>query len=169
MTTKRSYTKQVETLVNEAVTDLQATVKSAAQTALDVTNAARKTSLDILRAGVGAYLTVTDEAGQTYSSLIARGEQVTWPGELAERPLAFAKQQLTTVEQQADDVVEAAKARAARIEARAEAGVKQVETQFERAVAEALHRLGVPTRHDVQSLQTTIAKLDRQVTDLRRS
>lgn len=173
--TQNPYVKQVEDLVNEAIANMKATAKTASQTALDTTEAVRKTTVDVLHAGVGAYLTMAEEANQTYTSLIARGERVEWPQQLMERQRAFMQQQLAVFEKASGEAVEAAKAQTAEVEAKTEEGVrlfektaKDMQVQLEKAVAEALHRVGMPTRTDVQALQATVAKLNKQVDELRK-
>ncbi|MEM9997335.1 MAG: phasin family protein [Bacteroidota bacterium] len=173
--TQNPYVQQAEDLVNEAISNLQSNAKTASQTALDATEAVRKTTVDMLHAGVGAYLTLVEEASQTYSGFVARGEQVEWPQQLMERQRAFVQQQLSVFEKQTEEVVEAAKAQTAEVEAKAEEGVKlfektakDMQVQVEKAVAEALHRIGMPTRQDVQNLQATVAKLNKQVDELRK-
>ncbi|MEL6769634.1 MAG: phasin family protein [Bacteroidota bacterium] len=178
--TNNPYVQQVEELVERAIIDLRRTAKTASQTALDASEAVRKTTLDVLRAGVGAYLAVAEETTKTYTNLVARGEEVEWPQQLVERPRAFVQEQFTRFEKQSEEAVEAVKAQTEEltgaVEAQAEEGkklfektAKDLQTQVEKAVAEALHRIGMPTRQDVQTLQATVAKLNKQVDDLRKA
>ncbi|MEM8601009.1 MAG: phasin family protein [Bacteroidota bacterium] len=178
--TNNPYVQQVEELVERAIIDLQRTAKSASQTALETAEAVRKTTVDMLRAGVGAYLTVAEETTKTYASLVARGEEAEWPQQLVERPRAFVQEQFSFFEKQSEQAIEAAKAQTGElteaVEAQAEEGkklfektAKDLQAQVEKAVAEALHRIGMPTRQDVQTLQATVAKLNKQVDDLRTS
>ncbi len=48
---------------------------------------------------------------------------------------------------------------------RSEKARKDLEATIERYVAEALHRMNIPTRHDVAQLSDRIAELERMLAD----
>ncbi|MEO0856426.1 MAG: phasin family protein, partial [Bacteroidota bacterium] len=130
--TNNPYVQQVEELVERAIIDLRRTAKTASQTALDASEAVRKTTLDVLRAGVGAYLAVAEETTKTYTNLVARGEEVEWPQQLVERPRAFVQEQFTRFEKQSEQAVEAVKTQTEELTGAVEAQTEEGKKLFEK-------------------------------------
>lgn len=107
----------------------------------DVLDSAHKLFL----AGLGTFKTVGDESGELFNRLIERGREVETRGkkELETRRKDLAK--LTSkVEHRVDDLGD----------------------RIDRQVTSALHRLGVPSRNEIQTLTHRVEELSRKVDKL---
>ncbi|KPB81631.1 poly(3-hydroxyalkanoate) granule-associated protein PhaI [Pseudomonas syringae pv. tomato] len=114
-----------------------------ASTFSDVRLYARK----IWLAGLGAYSRVNEEGTQYVKALIRTGEQTE-------------KEVLKTVDETrvaANSEIESIKGEVSGVRGRVDAQLGRIEGAFDRRVAKALNRIGIPSKHDVDTLS---AKLD---------
>ncbi|POD68712.1 phasin family protein [Pseudomonas syringae group genomosp. 3] len=114
-----------------------------ASTLADVRLYARK----IWLAGLGAYSRVNEEGTQYVKALIRTGEQTE-------------KEVLKTVDETrvaANSEIESIKGEVSGVRGRVDAQLGRIEGAFDRRVAKALNRIGIPSKHDVDTLS---AKLD---------
>ncbi|MDU8430586.1 phasin family protein [Pseudomonas syringae pv. actinidifoliorum] len=114
-----------------------------ASTLSDVKLYARK----IWLAGLGAYSRVNEEGTQYVKALIRTGEQTE-------------KEVLKTVDETrvaANSEIESIKGEVSGVKGRVDAQLGRIEGAFDRRVAKALNRIGIPSKHDVDTLS---AKLD---------
>lgn len=114
-----------------------------ASTLSDVRLYARK----IWLAGLGAYSRVNEEGTQYVKALIRTGEQIE-------------KEVLKTVDETrvaANSEIESIKGEVSGVRGRVDAQLGRIEGAFDRRVAKALNRIGIPSKHDVDTLS---AKLD---------
>ena len=117
-------------------------VKLPKEIADGVTTAGR----DVWLAGLGAIATVEQEGTALYDSVVKQGEALVKRGETMEKR---GKVRIAAVR---DDV-----------EARREAVVEKVETRVVDPMVEALQKLGVPTRAEVQKLAAHVEALAERV------
>lgn len=113
-----------------------------ASTLSDVRLYARK----IWLAGLGAYSRVNEEGTQYVKALIRTGEQT--------------EEVLKTVDETreaANSEIESIKGEVSGVRGRVDAQLGRIEGAFDRRVAKALNRIGIPSKHDVDTLS---AKLD---------
>jgi len=118
-----------------------------AKTFSDVRLYARK----IWLAGLGAYVKAGQEGAEYVKELIKTGEQT----EKKARKVIDEK-----VEAANSEIVSATrevKGEIAKAEGRVEGKLDKIESAFDRRVASALNRIGIPSKHDVETLS---AKLD---------
>ncbi|QQN26879.1 phasin family protein [Pseudomonas syringae group genomosp. 3] len=114
-----------------------------ASTLSDVRLYARK----IWLAGLGAYSRVNEEGTQYVKALIRTGEQTE-------------KEVLKTVDETrvaANSEIESIKGEVSGVKGRVDAQLGRIEGAFDRRVAKALNRIGIPSKYDVDTLS---AKLD---------
>ncbi|WP_058976110.1 phasin family protein [Pseudomonas syringae] len=114
-----------------------------ASTLSDVRLYARK----IWLASLGAYSRVNEEGTQYVKALIRTGEQTE-------------KEVLKTVDETrvaANSEIESIKGEVSGVKGRVDAQLGRIEGAFDRRVAKALNRIGIPSKHDVDTLS---AKLD---------
>ncbi|WP_122301460.1 phasin family protein, partial [Pseudomonas syringae] len=98
-------------------------------------------------AGLGAYSRVNEEGTQYVKALIRTGEQTE-------------KEVLKTVDETrvaANSEIESIKGEVSGVRGRVDAQLGRIEGAFDRRVAKALNRIGIPSKHDVDTLS---AKLD---------
>ncbi|MBA1230926.1 phasin family protein [Pseudomonas viridiflava] len=114
-----------------------------ASTFSDVKSYARK----IWLAGLGAYAKVNEEGTQYVKELIKTGEQ-------AEKE---ATKTLDEKLEAANSEIDSIKGEVSDAKGRVEAQLDRIESAFDRRVAKALNRIGIPSKHDVDTLS---AKLD---------
>lgn len=105
----------------------------------DVAQSARDSAEHIWLAGLGAFSKARQEGGRLFDALVEEGRA------LEQRTVASAGRRLKTLAEQASSRTEQATARAA-------ATWDKLEQVFEDRVARALGRIGVPTKHDLQSI-----------------
>ncbi|QKV61910.1 phasin family protein [Pseudomonas sp. 43A] len=116
----------------------------ASTTALsDVKSYARK----IWLAGLGAYAKVGQEGSEYFQELIKAGQTVEKKGKKA------VTEKLEAANAEIDD----AKSEVSSFKGRVEVQLDKVEKAFDSRVASALNRIGIPSKHDVETLS---AKLD---------
>ena len=116
----------------------------ASTTALsDVKSYARK----IWLAGLGAYAKVGQEGSDYFQELIKAGQTVEKKG----------KKAVTEKLEAANAEIDQAKGHVSSFKGRVEVQLDKVEKAFDSRVASALNRIGIPSKHDVETLS---AKLD---------
>ncbi|MFW9079188.1 phasin family protein [Pseudomonas sp. P2757] len=116
----------------------------ASTTALsDVKSYARK----IWLAGLGAYTKVGQEGSEYFQELIKAGQTVEKQG----------KKAVTEKLEAANAEIDEAKSEVSSFKGRVEVQLDKVEKVFDTRVASALNRIGIPSKHDVETLS---AKLD---------
>ncbi|WP_322845611.1 phasin family protein [Pseudomonas sp. B33.4] len=116
----------------------------ASTTALsDVKSYARK----IWLAGLGAYAKVGQEGSEYFQELIKAGQTVEKKG----------KKAVTEKLEAANAEIDEAKGEVSSFKGRVEVQLDKVEKAFDSRVASALNRIGIPSKHDVETLS---AKLD---------
>ncbi|WP_180698685.1 phasin family protein [Pseudomonas crudilactis] len=116
----------------------------ASTTALsDVKSYARK----IWLAGLGAYAKVGQEGSDYFQELIKTGQTVEKKG----------KKAVTEKLEAANAEIDEAKSEVSSFKGRVEVQLDKVEKAFDSRVASALNRIGIPSKHDVETLS---AKLD---------
>ena len=109
----------------------------------DVKSYARK----IWLAGLGAYAKVGQEGGEYFQELIKAGQTVEKKG----------KKAVTEKLEAANAEIDEAKIEVSSFKGRVEVQLDKVEKAFDTRVASALNRIGIPSKHDVETLS---AKLD---------
>ena len=109
----------------------------------DVKSYARK----IWLAGLGAYAKVGQEGGEYFQELIKAGQTVEKKGKKA------VSEKLEAANAEIDE----AKGEVSSFKGRVEVQLDKVEKAFDSRVASALNRIGIPSKHDVETLS---AKLD---------
>jgi poly(hydroxyalkanoate) granule-associated protein len=109
----------------------------------DVKSYARK----IWLAGLGAYAKVGQEGSDYFQELIKAGQAVEKKG----------KKAVTEKLEAANAEIDEAKGEVSSFKGRVEVQLDKVEKAFDSRVASALNRIGIPSKHDVETLS---AKLD---------
>ncbi|MEX5667676.1 phasin family protein [Pseudomonas neuropathica] len=109
----------------------------------DVKSYARK----IWLAGLGAYAKVGQEGSEYFQELIKTGQTVEKKG----------KKAVTEKLEAANAEIDEAKGEVSSFKGRVEVQLDKVEKAFDSRVASALNRIGIPSKHDVETLS---AKLD---------
>lgn len=109
----------------------------------DVKSYARK----IWLAGLGAYTKVGQEGSEYFQELIKAGQTVEKKG----------KKAVTEKLEAANAEINEAKSEVSSFKGRVEVQLDKVEKAFDTRVASALNRIGIPSKHDVETLS---AKLD---------
>ncbi|WP_338800593.1 phasin family protein [Pseudomonas sp. RSB 5.4] len=109
----------------------------------DVKSYARK----IWLAGLGAYAKVGQEGSDYFQELIKAGQTVEKKG----------KKVVTEKLEAANAEIDEAKDEVSSFKGRVEVQLDKVEKAFDSRVASALNRIGIPSKHDVETLS---AKLD---------
>ena len=99
-------------------------------------------------AGLGAYAKVGKEGVSYIQELIKTGEQTEQQGkQLIDKEVAAANSQ-----------IDSAKTELTVVKGKVETQLDKIEAAFDSRVASALNRVGIPSRHDLQTLS---AKLDQ--------
>lgn len=109
----------------------------------DVKSYARK----IWLAGLGAYTKVGQEGSEYFQELIKAGQTVEKKG----------KKAVTEKLEAANTEIDEARSEVSSFKGRVEVQLDKVEKAFDTRVASALNRIGIPSKHDVETLS---AKLD---------
>ena len=109
----------------------------------DVKTYARK----IWLAGLGAYTKVGQEGSEYFQELIKAGQTVETKG----------KKVVAEKLEAANTEIEEAKSEVSTFKGKVEVQLDKVEKAFDSRVASALNRIGIPSKHDVETLS---AKLD---------
>ncbi|MEG2391808.1 MAG: phasin family protein [Pseudomonas sp.] len=98
-------------------------------------------------AGLGAYAKVGQEGGEYFQELIKAGQTVEKKG----------KKVVTEKLEAANAEIDEARDEVSSFKGRVEVQLDKVEKAFDTRVASALNRIGIPSKHDVETLS---AKLD---------
>ena len=110
---------------------------------IDVKSYARK----IWLAGLGAYAKVGSEGAEYFKELVKTGQHIESKGK------KVVIEQLGAANSQIDQV----KSELFGVKGRVEVQLDKVESAFDSRVGSALNRIGIPSKHDVETLS---AKLD---------
>ncbi len=97
-------------------------------------------------AGLGALAKAEKEGSQLFDTLVHRGEEL--------EALAM---------QRAEDTVEELKDRLGEVQKSAAHNLDKLEKAFQKRVTRALHRLGVPSREDIQDLARQVNALQESI------
>ena len=111
----------------------------------DVKTYARK----IWLAGLGAYAKVGNEGGEYFKELVKTGQHVESKGK------KVALEQLDAANSQIDQVT----SNIASVKGRVEVQLDKVEKAFDTRVASALNRIGIASKHDVETLSAKLEEL----------
>lgn len=98
-------------------------------------------------AGLGVYTRVNEEGSEYVKELIRTGERVEQD----------AKKVIDETVEAANSEIDSIKGEASEVKNRFEAQLDKIEGLFDRRIAKGLHRIGIPSKHDVEALS---AKLD---------
>jgi poly(hydroxyalkanoate) granule-associated protein len=98
-------------------------------------------------AGLGAYSWAGQEGAEYFKELVKVGEQTE----------KKAKQAIDEKVEAANSEIDSAKSELTSVKGRVEVQLDKIESAFDRRVASALNRIGIPSKHDVDTLS---AKLD---------
>jgi poly(hydroxyalkanoate) granule-associated protein len=98
-------------------------------------------------AGLGAYSWAGQEGAEYFKELVKVGEQTE----------KKAKQAIDEKVEAANSEIDSAKNELTSVKGRVEVQLDKIESAFDRRVASALNRIGIPSKHDVDTLS---AKLD---------
>ena len=122
---------------------LKKKIATGTNTLSEVKTYARK----IWLAGLGAYAKVGSEGNEYFKELVKTGQHVESKGK------KVVIEQLDAANSQIDQV----KSNVSSVKGRVEVQLDKVEKAFDTRVASALNRIGIPSKHDVETLS---AKLD---------
>ncbi|MBI3904738.1 MAG: phasin family protein [Pseudomonas fluorescens] len=122
---------------------LKKKIDPSTSTLSDVKSYARK----IWLAGLGAYTKVGQEGSEYFQELIKAGQVVEKKG----KKVVAEKLEAANAE------IDEAKSEVSTFKGRVEVQLDKVEKAFDTRVASALNRIGIPSKHDVETLS---AKLD---------
>lgn len=122
---------------------LKKKIDASTSTLGDVKSYARK----IWLAGLGAYTKVGQEGSEYFQELIKAGQTVETKG----------KKVVAEKLEAANTEIEEAKSEVSTFKGKVEVQLEKVEKAFDSRVASALNRIGIPSKHDVETLS---AKLD---------
>jgi poly(hydroxyalkanoate) granule-associated protein len=98
-------------------------------------------------AGLGAYVKAGQEGAEYVKELIKTGEQTE----------KKAKKLIDEKVEAANAEIDEATGEVIKVKGRVETQLDKIESAFDRRVASALNRIGIPSKHDVETLS---AKLD---------
>ncbi|MCQ3000648.1 phasin family protein [Pseudomonas syringae] len=98
-------------------------------------------------AGLGAYSWAGQEGAEYFKELVKAGEQTE----------KNAKKVIDEKVDAANSEIDSAKDELTSVKGRVEVQLDKIESAFDRRVASALNRIGIPSKHDVETLS---AKLD---------
>ncbi|KAB0493819.1 phasin family protein [Pseudomonas vancouverensis] len=122
---------------------LKKKIDATTSTLSDVKSYARKVWL----AGLGAYAKVGQEGADYFQELVKAGQVVEKKG----------KKVVTEKLEAANAEIDEAKSEVSTFKGKVELQLDKVEKAFDTRVASALNRIGIPSKHDVETLS---AKLD---------
>ncbi|MFA5978430.1 MAG: phasin family protein [Pseudomonas sp.] len=100
-------------------------------------------------AGLGAYARVGNEGGAYFKELVKTGQHVESKGK------KVAVEQLDAANSQIDQV----KSNLSSVKGRVEVQLDKVEKAFDTRVASALNRIGIASKHDVETLSAKLEEL----------
>ena len=121
-----------------------------------LTQNVRDFARQIWLAGLGAFARAQDEGGKFFETLIQEGQAVD------ARMKKTADEQVTPIK----SGVVTMKGKVEEMRERATGAWNKLEEVFQSRVARALHRLGVPTREDIQQLFQQVELLSKNIQEL---
>ena len=124
-----------------------------------LTNNVRDFARQIWLAGLGAFARTQEQGGKFFETLVQEGQAV----DVRMKKVAEEKTD------QMKGELEAAQDKAGEIRDKATGAWNKLEDVFQTRVARALHRLGVPTRDDIQHLFEQVDRLGQNVRELTRT
>ncbi|MBI6555578.1 phasin family protein [Pseudomonas veronii] len=124
---------------------LKKKIDASSHTLDEVKTYARK----IWLAGLGAYARVGNEGGAYFKELVKTGQHVESKGK------KVAVEQLDAANSQIDQV----KSNLSSVKGRVEVQLDKVEKAFDTRVASALNRIGIASKHDVETLSAKLEEL----------
>lgn len=130
------------TFVITKIGDRQMTKKSKT----DVQNEVAQSAQKIWLAGIGALATAEEEGSKLFNSLVKKGE---------------------TYEARSKQRVEEVKARVEEVVGKAEGSIEKLGGAFDEKVADAIKRLGVPSRNEIAKLTKSVEELTVKVDSLK--
>lgn len=121
-----------------------------------LTHNVRDFARQIWLAGLGAFARAQEEGGRFFETLVQEGQVVD----------ARMKKTADEKVEQFRDETEAVKGQVGEIREKAAGAWNKLEEVFQRRVARALRRLGVPSRDDIQALFEQVELLSRNIQEL---
>ena len=121
-----------------------------------LTQNVRDFARQIWLAGLGAFARAQDESGKFFETLVQEGQAVD------ARMKKTADEQVTPIK----SGVVTMKGKVEEMRERATGAWNKLEEVFQSRVARALHRLGVPTREDIQQLFQQVELLSKNIQEL---
>lgn len=112
----------------------------------DVQNEVVQSAQKIWLAGIGALATAEEEGSKLFNSLVKKGE---------------------TYEAQGKKRVDEVKARVEEVVGKAEGSIEKLSGALDEKVAEAINRLGVPSRDEIAQLTKSVEELTVKVDSLK--
>jgi poly(hydroxyalkanoate) granule-associated protein len=108
--------------------------------------AVKETAQEIYLAGLGAVAVAGEEGSKLFVDLVKKGRALEKTGRA-----------------KVEDAVDQAMARARGIRAEAQGAVAKVASPLDEGMTNAMHKLGVPTRREIQTLTRRVEELTRVV------
>ena len=121
-----------------------------------LTQNVRDFARQIWLAGLGAFARAQDEGGKFFETLVQEGQAVD----------ARMKKTADETIEPMKSGVETMKGKVEEMRERATGAWNKLEEVFQSRVARALHRLGVPTREDIQQLFQQVELLSKNIQEL---
>ena len=157
-------TKELKKTADDALKSAKTTVDSVqsdlTETAGDVKDAVQKVFL----AGLGALVVAEEEGSKVFKTLVKKGSKIDLPGLGMERIDAVRRQ----IGGAAEDATEAVKGRASDVRFAAGEAADKTEDRVSEAVSSVMHRLGVPTRQEINDLTASVERLTKHVDRLKK-
>jgi poly(hydroxyalkanoate) granule-associated protein len=118
----------------------------------ETVNVVMGTANQIWLAGLGAFTVAQQEGGKLFEMLVSEGEE-------------FEKQTMKSASQKVEEV----KGKVEEVREKATERLDKLEHAFQKRVARALNRLGVPTDADIHDLSKRVEALNKTIQQLARS
>ena len=128
-------------------------VNNVTQQAKKVTNDVRDSAYKAWLAGLGTVSLVEDEG----KNLVGDGKKMF--SDLVARGRKFEDRS----KQEVDKATKEAKKEARNVRGRVEKGVDEITEQVDKRVATTLHRMGIPTRNEIQDLSNRVEELTNRL------
>ncbi|MAR92285.1 MAG: phasin family protein [Pseudomonadota bacterium] len=123
--------------------------KQVGQLAENMADRVKESANQIWLAGLGAYSKAEEEGNKLFDTLVQDGERLeARTRKIVDKPLTAAREKVETVR------------------ARATGSWERVEKAFDIRVSKALGRLNIPSRADVEMLNSRIAELEQKLAQL---
>jgi poly(hydroxyalkanoate) granule-associated protein len=150
----------------------------------DLATELQESARKVFLAGLGALSAAEDEGSKLFKELVKRGKKYTGPGaKQVETLVTEVETQLKKAQGQVESVVDAAKKQADKAadsakkqvdavtgtaKKQTERATETVENSVEDIVTTVLHRIGIPTREEIDDLTRSVERLSRNVNRLKR-